>query len=130
MPNQYTLSERRRRTISERRIVSSRTRCWRTGKRVGVFVHHAGVDVVLRARMRQELHADVPHGPFAFKGADGEQDGKFEFRGGETQIMRPERLHYWKNFDSSQVIERGQIMETIALNFNRLVVFDPRCLTA
>ena len=69
----------------------------------------------------------MPHGPFAFVlSLTANEDGKFEFRGGETQIMRPERLHYWKNFDSSQVIERGQIMETIAPNFNRLVVFDPR----
>lgn len=79
--------------------------------------------------MRQELHADVPHGPFAFVLSvtrENAAGGGFHFRGGETQIMRPERLNYWRNFDSSEVVERGQIMETVAPKFNRLVVFDPR----
>lgn len=78
--------------------------------------------------MRQELHADVPHGPFAFVLSLTPQDGDggFGFKGGETQIMRPERLNYWKTFDASEVIERSQIMETISPDFNRLVVFDPR----
>ena len=79
--------------------------------------------------MRQELHADVPHGPFAFVLSltrESGADGGFTFSGGETQIMRPERLNYWRNFDSSEVVERAQIMETISPRFNQLVVFDPR----
>jgi hypothetical protein len=81
--------------------------------------------------MRQELHADVPHGPWAFVLSltkNDAEDGSYgaHFRGGETQIMRPERLNYWKNFDAGEVVERSQIMETIAPTFGRLVVFDPR----
>jgi hypothetical protein len=75
--------------------------------------------------MRQELHADVPHGPWAFVLSLTDWDNR-KFSGGETQIMRPERLNYWKNFDATEVVERGQILETIEPKFNRLTVFDPR----
>ena len=75
--------------------------------------------------MRQELHADVPHGPFAFVLSLTKWDER-KFMGGETQILRPETLNYWKSFDPSAVVERGAILETIEPKYNRLTVFDPR----
>lgn len=75
--------------------------------------------------MRQEIHADVPHGPFAFVLSLTNWD-KRRFTGGETFLLRPETLDYWRGFETSSVVERGAVVQTVEPEFNRLTVFDPR----
>ncbi len=74
---------------------------------------------------RQELHADVPHGPWAFVWGLTPR-GAPRFRGGETLLLRPETLAYWQGFDGRQDRERASFVERIPSRFDRLVVFDPR----
>lgn len=74
---------------------------------------------------RQELHADVPHGPWAFVLSLTNWDER-RFTGGETFILKPETLDYWRGFDASAVVERGSLVDTVPPLFNRLTVFDPR----
>lgn len=77
----------------------------------------------------QELHADVPHGPWAFVFALTPTHLKelaSKFTGGETLIMRPEILDFWRQFDSSIGLEKNDIVDRIPTKFNRLTVFDPR----
>ena len=81
----------------------------------------------------QELHADVPHGPWAFVYSLTEWDVDRAFVGGETQLLRPETLDYWRGwFDggaeriAAAGLERDGVVETVEPRFNRLTVFDPR----
>ena len=46
----------------------------------------------------QELHADVPHGPWAFVLSLTRWEGR-RFEGGETEILRPHVLDYWRTFE-------------------------------
>lgn len=73
----------------------------------------------------QELHADVPHGPWAyvFSITDWEQR---RFSGGETLLLRPERLDFWRGFDDRRALESNSILERIPPRFNQLTVFDAR----
>ena len=73
---------------------------------------------------KQELHSDVPHGPWAY--VFSLTPSKPVFKGGETLILKPETLSYWKNFSKTQDRELGSIVEKIKPKFNRLIVFDPR----
>jgi hypothetical protein len=75
--------------------------------------------------MRQEIHADVPNGPWAFVLSLTDWDER-KFSGGETFMLRPESLDYWRGFDAGDVVERGNIVRTIEPKFNRMTVFDPR----
>ena len=74
---------------------------------------------------RQELHADVPHGPWAFVLSLTRWDARL-FTGGETLVLNPETLEYWRTFRSDDVVERASLTTTIEPLFNRLTVFDPR----
>lgn len=58
---------------------------------------------------RQELHADVPHGPWAFVLSLTRWDAR-KFTGGETFILKPEVLDYWRSFDAGAVVERGSLV--------------------
>ncbi|RMG06974.1 MAG: 2OG-Fe(II) oxygenase [Planctomycetota bacterium] len=71
----------------------------------------------------QHLHSDVPHGPWAFVYSltVGES-----FRGGETEILRPEVLDYWPRFLGAKERERASFTLRVPARFDRLVVFDPR----
>jgi hypothetical protein len=73
----------------------------------------------------QELHADVPHGPWAyvFSLTRWEERG---FSGGETILLRPESLDFWRNFDSGRDLEADDMVERIPTTFNQLTVFDAR----
>jgi hypothetical protein len=73
----------------------------------------------------QELHADVPHGPWAyvFSLTRWEERG---FSGGETELLRPESLDFWRNFDSGRDLEAVDMVERIPSHFNQLTVFDAR----
>lgn len=72
----------------------------------------------------QKWHSDVPHGPWAF--VYSLSPDRLDFQGGETEILHPNVLQYWKNFDQQQDRELSSFVDRIAPRFNRLVVFDPR----
>lgn len=74
---------------------------------------------------RQNLHADVPHGPWAFVFSLSPR--KIKFRGGETMILKPETLSYWANFTAREGDhEEASFLDRVDSRFNRLTVFDPR----
>lgn len=73
----------------------------------------------------QELHGDLPHGPWAFVFSLTPWQSRV-FTGGETMLLRDEVLDYWHSFVSERAIELPDVMRFIAPKFNRLTVFDPR----
>ena len=100
----------------------------------------------------QRLHADVPHGPWAFvlsltnwttsdedpgstpDGSSSQKSTKSKsdapaaraFTGGETILLRPETLEYWRGFDADATVERDDLVRLVEPEFNRLLAFDPR----
>mgnify|MGYP000878740995 CR=1 FL=1 len=74
---------------------------------------------------RQELHGDLPHGPFAFVFSLTPWKNRV-FRGGETLIVQDDVLDYWSSFTSVRSVEEPDILHAIEPRFNRLTVFDPR----
>lgn len=74
---------------------------------------------------KQELHSDVPHGPWAYVFSLTPWKSR-NFSGGETLILKPEVLSYWRNFASSQDRELNSFIDRIPAQMNRLTVFDPR----
>jgi len=73
----------------------------------------------------QELHADVPHGPWAYVFSITNWEGR-GFSGGETVLLRPEFLDFWRDFDSSRGLEAPDLVDRIPSSFNQLTVFDAR----
>jgi hypothetical protein len=73
----------------------------------------------------QELHADVPHGPWAYVFSITRWDER-GFTGGETELMQPRTLEFWPGFDPSEELEAHQLMERVPASFNQLTVFDAR----
>jgi hypothetical protein len=73
----------------------------------------------------QELHGDLPHGPWAFVFSLTPWKTR-EFTGGETVLLKQDILEYWSRFESQRGLELGDIVEEVPANFNRLTVFDPR----
>lgn len=77
---------------------------------------------------RQELHGDLPHGPFAFVFSLTEWQSRV-FRGGETVLLRDSVLDHWSDaaHDPHRAgLEEGGILESIEPELGRLLVFDPR----
>lgn len=74
---------------------------------------------------RQELHGDLPHGPWAFVFSLTPWRGR-KFTGGETVLLRDEILSYWSGMASTSGLEREHITREVPALFNRLTVFDPR----
>ncbi|CAL8462666.1 g2199 [Coccomyxa elongata] len=74
---------------------------------------------------RQELHADSPHGPWAFVLSLTNWDGR-SFSGGETMIFQPHMLDFWSSFDPSKGFELKDMVTLVEPRFNRLTVFDGR----
>ena len=74
---------------------------------------------------RQELHADLPHGPFAFVYSLTDWAHR-KFTGGETLLVREPVLDYWEQFVSERSVNRGELIDRVEPVFNRLTVFDPR----
>ncbi|MBS1119391.1 MAG: hypothetical protein H6Q90_1619 [Deltaproteobacteria bacterium] len=74
---------------------------------------------------RQELHGDLPHGPWAFVMSLTPWRGR-KFRGGETLLVRDEVLDFWTDFASVRAVEERELIRAIEPHFARLVVFDPR----
>ena len=74
---------------------------------------------------RQELHGDLPHGPWAFVFSLTPWKTR-KFRGGETILLREDILDYWQGFKSTRHLEEKEILNDVPALFNRLTVFDPR----
>jgi hypothetical protein len=74
---------------------------------------------------RQEFHADVPHGPFAYVFSLSPWRRR-KFTGGETQVLAPEVLDWWSNFQTIGGLEKEHFIQTVSADFNRMIVFDPR----
>lgn len=74
---------------------------------------------------RQELHGDLPHGPWAFVFSLTNWRGR-TFSGGETMLLQDEVLDFWADFRSVRAVEEAELVRTIPAQFNRLTVFDPR----
>lgn len=73
----------------------------------------------------QNLHADNPHGPWAYVYSLTNWE-KRKFTGGETLVAQPNFLDYWSRFSSEQGTEYRDLIEEIPARFNQLLVFDPR----
>jgi hypothetical protein len=73
----------------------------------------------------QDLHADVPHGPWAYVFSLTQNEHP-EFVGGETLLLGKAVLDYWANFSVGVGRGRDQLMQVIPPSFNQLVVFDAR----
>lgn len=71
----------------------------------------------------QQLHGDLPHGPFAFV-LSLTRGGAFT--GGQTLLLRDEVLDFWDDFRSVRAVEEAELVRAVEPRFNRLVVFDPR----
>jgi hypothetical protein len=74
---------------------------------------------------RQELHTDVPHGPWAYVFSLTDWEGR-EFTGGETLLLEPWCLDYWRHYDPEASTEASSLLRLIPAHFNQLTVFDPR----
>ena len=74
---------------------------------------------------KQDFHADLPHGPWAFVFSLCDWQNR-NFRGGETFLLKPQILNFWHNMDNFDGLEKNQVLENIEPEFNRLTVFDPR----
>jgi hypothetical protein len=74
---------------------------------------------------RQELHGDLPHGPWAFVFSLTRWRGR-GFSGGETVLLRDDVLDYWHGFQSTRSVEQAALIRAVEPRFGRLVVFDPR----
>lgn len=72
----------------------------------------------------QKLHADVPHGPWAFVLSLSPRSPKFT--GGETVLLRESVLQYWKSQNQLSGFETSDLVQSIKPKFNRLIVFDGR----
>ena len=57
---------------------------------------------------RQELHTDAPHGPFAFVLSLTLDERRFS--GGETVLLQPHVLDYWRGFDPSTGAETSELV--------------------
>jgi hypothetical protein len=73
----------------------------------------------------QQLHGDLPHGPWAFVFSLTNWN-KRVFAGGETLLLRDEVLDFWHDFRSVRAVEEHELVRAIEPRFNRLTVFDPR----
>ncbi|GAQ82551.1 hypothetical protein KFL_001150120 [Klebsormidium nitens] len=73
----------------------------------------------------QELHADNPHGPWAFVLSLTDWERR-RFSGGETMILQPHVLDYWRGFEARRGMELEDLVTQVEPDFNRLTVFDPR----
>lgn len=76
----------------------------------------------------QNLHSDVPHGPWAFVYSltPGQSAQVQKFKGGETLILKPQTLNYWSTFQDQSDREYNSFVDRIPSLYNQLVVFDPR----
>lgn len=74
---------------------------------------------------KQELHGDLPHGPFAFVFSLTPWSRR-RFTGGETMLLEERALEYWTGFTSITSVEERHLVREVPAKWNRLTVFDPR----
>lgn len=74
---------------------------------------------------KQNIHADIPHGPWAFVFSLTNWSNR-KFSGGETFILKPSTLDYWSSFQKLNGVEKNDLITEISPVFNQLTVFDPR----
>jgi 2OG-Fe(II) oxygenase superfamily len=74
---------------------------------------------------RQELHTDIAQGPWAYVFSLTHWN-TCKFRGGETILLRPSCLNFWRDYPIGESAELMSLIEKIPPLFNQLVVFDPR----
>lgn len=73
----------------------------------------------------QRLHADRPHGPWAFVLSLSPKSPIFD--GGETMMIRSEILSLWsQGVPPGQAFEEAEIVDRIPSKQGELLVFDPR----
>ena len=73
----------------------------------------------------QRLHTDSPHGPWAFVMSLTPGAAFESMEGGETIIMKPQILDYWRGFETYG-LEEGDIFSRVEPRFGRITCFDPR----
>ena len=73
----------------------------------------------------QNLHSDVPHGPYSFVYSLTPWE-KRTFTGGETLVTKPRLLRYFSELDPNTSHEEKDFITKVAPKFNQLTVFDPR----
>jgi hypothetical protein len=77
----------------------------------------------------QNIHADVPHGPYAFVYSITHWE-KRDFEGGETFFLKEQTLDYWslfsKKVSQKAGIEENDLVKKIKPKFNQLLLFDGR----
>lgn len=73
----------------------------------------------------QNFHTDAKHGPMAFVLSLAHAG---DFRGGETMLLQPTLLDYWRKFETTTALECQQIVRYIPATtpFGRCLAFDPR----
>ena len=75
----------------------------------------------------QNFHTDAPQGPMAYVlSLSLDEDYGTKFTGGETMLMQPKILDFWRNFDESKGLEVPSIMRFVPPKFGRIIAFDPR----
>ncbi|CAM9319990.1 unnamed protein product, partial [Scytosiphon promiscuus] len=89
----------------------------------------------------QRYHTDSWHGPWAFVLSLTGDLALYRvqyrteylhywenrgFTGGETMILKPHVLDYWRSFQPGIGLEEKHFIDTVEPRFNRLTVFDPR----
>jgi hypothetical protein len=74
---------------------------------------------------RQELHTDVPQGPWAFVFSLTRWEER-RFTGGETLLAGAEVLDYWRGFDPGRPLEADTLLGRLPSRYNQLTVFDAR----
>jgi hypothetical protein len=73
----------------------------------------------------QNLHADVPHGPWAFVFSLTKHYNK-KLNGGETFLLKSNTLNYWSQLQSKDFHQEKELITKLPPNWNQLLVFDPR----
>ncbi|NDG85268.1 MAG: hypothetical protein EBX52_09580, partial [Proteobacteria bacterium] len=73
----------------------------------------------------QNLHSDVPHGPFSFVYSLTPWKSR-SFTGGETLIAKPKLLRYFSEIRHDRSHEESDFIDSVAQPMGRLTVFDPR----
>jgi len=73
----------------------------------------------------QNLHSDVPHGPYSFVYSLTPWQ-KRSFSGGETLIAKPKLLRYFSELNPNTSHEEKDLFKRVPPKFNQLTLFDPR----
>jgi len=75
----------------------------------------------------QNYHSDASHGPLAYVySLTLDEDYGTFFTGGETMLLDPSVLEYWRGYDGSKGVEAPNLVKYIPPTLGRVVAFDPR----